>query len=180
MEGNSASTRTISSGLASAAARLAIIAAFVLAGSSAAAWPPCDDFVWAEVENGTVTVHHDGAFYNCCTDGFDYEVSLAGAVIRITETEILTNPCYCLCCMDNFVDIDDVAPGEYTIVFAWYDYETDAWVEWSLGIVVPDAGQSGGAALASSGTSGCYDPTGASGGEAERATWGSVKARYHD
>jgi hypothetical protein len=172
--------RLASRRLVNAAVCLIAVAALVLPGTPVAAWPPCDDFIWAEVENSTVTIHHDGALYNCCTDGFDYAVSQQGAVIQVVETEILTNPCYCVCCMDNFVIIEGIAPGEYTVLFTWYDYETDDWLEWPLEIFVPDVGQGGSATLARSGSSGCYDPTTAQGGGTESATWGRVKARYHE
>jgi hypothetical protein len=156
------------------------VVAVVFSSIPGAAWPPCNDFVWAEVESGRVTIHHDGALYNCCTDGFEYAVSQLGAVIHVAETELLTNPCYCLCCMDNFAVIEDVAPGQYTVLFTWYDYETDDWLEWPLEILVPNAGQGGGAQLAQSGSSGCYDPTAAPDDPGEDATWGRIKAHYRE
>jgi hypothetical protein len=39
-------------------------------------------------------------------------------------TEVLTMPCDCQCCYEVEATVVDLAPGEYTVEFCWYDYET--------------------------------------------------------
>lgn len=142
----------------------------------------CDDSFRTEVEGGTLTVHHLGALYNCCPEPFAYDVSQDGDLIRIRETEVLVNPCYCICCFNLTVVIEDVQPGSWTIIFQWYDYETQLWQEQELVVVVPDAGQSGTLHLASAEDSGCLGISAVPDPEQQapwrQASWGALKSTY--
>ena len=46
-------------------------------------------------------------------------------VLWLTEEEILTTPCLCLCCYNVESTIVDLLPGNYVIDYCWYDYEED-------------------------------------------------------
>jgi hypothetical protein len=46
-----------------------------------------------------------------------------GHVLRFTETEILTDPCFCLCCYDVRTVVADLDPGDYTVEYCWIDDE---------------------------------------------------------
>ena len=93
-----------------------------------------DDFYWCwdadyfttSVSDGVITVTHHNTIYNCCPDYFEYSVDQQGNVINVFEHEVLSMPCWCYCCYDLPVEIGPVEPGEYTIDFAWEDYESGA------------------------------------------------------
>jgi hypothetical protein len=87
---------------------------------------PCEegDMVEFTVDGSTLQVLHTNATYNCCPDDIVISLSIEGDVISLKEEEILTLPCYCVCCYDVEATVVDLAPGEYTVEFCWYDYET--------------------------------------------------------
>jgi len=123
------------------------VSCFVLAwGSSAFAqadWCWDMDLVHAIVTGNTITVHHDATVYNCCPTDFVYDVTIEGSDIRVVEHEILEMPCSCLCCYNLSVDIENVPPGEYSLIFVWTDYEQGGQREWPLHVVVHAAGEGG-------------------------------------
>ncbi len=151
-------------------------------GAPALAQDICDDSFRTEVEGGTLTVQHLGALYNCCPEPFAYDVNQEDNVITIRETEVLVNPCYCVCCFNLAVVVADVPPGGWTVVFQWYDYETQLWREMELPIVVPDAGQSGILHVASAQNSGCLGLSAVPDPEQQapwrQASWGALKSTY--
>jgi hypothetical protein len=166
-----------------------LVLSLVLSFAAAAAyaddflWCEFGDQIWGEVHESTVTVHHDAALYNCCPDGFDYEIDyIAGFEIHVIELEVLSIPCDCNCCYNLSVDIADVAPGEYNVFLEWWDYETAQGQFGGFQITVPDIGQPGVAQLGHLSHTDCLevasvpeDP--AEPGEA-KGTWGSIKALY--
>jgi C1A family cysteine protease len=95
------------------------------AGDKSVAGPWCDDDeVELTVEPGTLHLLHHNATYNCCPDDIIISLSVDGSVLRLTEEEILTIPCNCICCYDVRASIINLAPGLYTVEFCWYDYDT--------------------------------------------------------
>jgi hypothetical protein len=58
--------------------------------------------------------HLNGAF-NCCPDEIVADVSFEGNTIIITEDEVLTEPCYCLCLYDVGYQLTDIPPGTYVL-----------------------------------------------------------------
>jgi len=58
--------------------------------------------------------HVNGAF-NCCPDDILADVTVAGNLILIQESEYLVTPCDCLCLFDVDVRISSLDPGQYTI-----------------------------------------------------------------
>jgi hypothetical protein len=158
---------------------LGAVFACLVCALPAFAWPGCEvDRIHAEVSGSPVTIFHDATAYNCCVDGFDYTVDVQGTEILVSEFEVVTLPCVCLCCYDLSVEIEDLAPGEYSLSFTWYDYDTIQWEMWSDLIVVPDVGQGGAATVASSTNSGCLDPNAGPEPGVECSAWGKVKAAY--
>jgi hypothetical protein len=99
------------------------------------------DWIYAEVADGTITVHHDAAFYNCGPDSIAYTWEAEGNTFVVVETE--WNPqALCYCCYDLTTEMEQVPPGAYVIDFAWDDFETGPQHR-ILEVVVPDEGQSG-------------------------------------
>jgi hypothetical protein len=154
-------------------------------GDQVVAQPPdCEDEVYAVVEGSTVTVYHDGAEYNCCPDPFEYSVTQDDSLIVVVEYEILTNPCFCICCFDLSVAIEDLAPGVYYLIFSWFNYGTEEWQEIVLDVAIPAVGQTGEPLVASVYRSDCYwgatdvpgDPPWPP--EDVEVTWGLIKALY--
>jgi len=87
---------------------------------------PCteDDQFELAVEPGTLHVLHQNATYNCCPDDLEVSLSVEGTLLWLTEEEILTNPCYCICCYEVESTVAGLGPGEYTVNYCWHDYET--------------------------------------------------------
>lgn len=147
-------------------------------------WCEGMDYVYAEVEGSTITVHHKNTIYNCCPEAIDFQVNQQGYVIDISEHEILGDDiCLCNCCFDVFVEIEDVAPGDYEIFFSWWDYETQMWQEWTVYVTVPDVGQAGDLIVTDMFSSPCLqEPTSSSPDPADptvqHAAWGAVKSLY--
>jgi len=165
-------------------AALAILTIVLLPSSAAAQYPWCAgaDEIYATVADSVITVHHVAAAYNCCPDGFAYDVSVQGTLIDVTETEILTLPCLCVCCYNLTVEIAPVAPGTYTLAFSWYDYETGQWQERVLPVVVR-AGPAGAVpAIAAATRSACLEQAAAGDpppmSPFAAATWGVIKSLY--
>jgi|GEM_PF-2357540 len=50
-----------------------------------------------DVRGNRVTIIHKGAVYNCCHDQIKISSESYGNRIRIFETEICPNPCFCEC-----------------------------------------------------------------------------------
>ncbi len=151
--------------------------AILLAGSICAQadeWCLGSDGLRVDVDETTITVHHDAARYNCCPDPFGYAVSWDFNTLVVTETETLTNPCYCNCCYDLSTTIEDMPAGQFTLRLRWYDYETNGWAQLEAPFAVNDVGQSGTYMPGASLSSGCL-------ASAENAinSWGRVKTLYH-
>ena len=89
-------------------------------------WPPCgDDEFEITVGAGLLTVTHDNILYNCCNDEIAAAVEVDGKIVRIQETEIVPQPCYCVCCFETTVTVANLAPGNYQLEYCWYDYDTE-------------------------------------------------------
>ncbi len=163
---------------------LVMLALAVLASVAQAQYPWCEDMdqIYATVEDSTITVHHYFAAYNCCPDGFSYAVTRQGMRLNVSETEILTLPCPCLCCFNLTAEIAPVAPGAYTLAFHWYDYETGQWQVRELPVIVPGGTPGGVPAIVAVTASDCIeqaavgDPPSQS--EVEASTWGAIKSTY--
>ena len=58
-------------------------------------------------------------------------------MLKLTEREILTMPCWCLCCSDVEAIVVDLAPGTYTVEYCWDDWETGSVVCYTETVVLP-------------------------------------------
>jgi len=160
----------------------AILAIAALPSAAGAQYPWCEhaDQIYATVADSTITVHHIAAAYNCCPDGFEYAVSQQGAQLDVTETEILSTPCLCVCCYDLAVEIEHMAPGAYTLAFRWYDYETGQWQVRELPVIVPGGSPGGAPAIAAVTVSDCIEQTAVGDPppihSVEASTWGAIKS----
>ncbi|MHC4697978.1 MAG: hypothetical protein ACYTFA_14695 [Planctomycetota bacterium] len=75
---------------------------------------------------GLLHVLHRNALYNCCPDDIAVTLSVEGMLLRLTEEEVLTIPCPCVCCYDVEATIVNLDSGVYTVELCWYDYDTGA------------------------------------------------------
>jgi len=99
------------------------------------------DYIYAVVESGTITIHHDAAFYNCGPDSIAYSWAQEGNTFNVVETE--WNPqAMCFCCYNLTTAMQQVPPGQYVIDFFWQDYTTGP-EHRILYVLVPDEGQPG-------------------------------------
>ncbi|UCC31414.1 MAG: hypothetical protein JSU86_03885, partial [Phycisphaerales bacterium] len=87
-------------------------------------------------EPGTLHVLHNNATYNCCPDDIVVSLSVEGSVITLTEEEVLTDPCFCVCCYNVEATVVDLAPGSYIVEYCWYDYDLGDRCD-RQGIVIP-------------------------------------------
>ena len=125
-------------------------------------YPWCSnmDEVFAEVEAGHLVLHHENATYNCCPDSFTFTVTISNDSLYVTEREILTTPCSCMCCFNLAVAVEGLSQGEWQVVYRWYDDEPWGWRDWHLAVTVNDPGSPGPVLVARSEASGCLDPSG--------------------
>ena len=100
--------------------------------------PPCgDDEIILTIDDGVLHARHNNVTYNCCLDDIVISMALEDHYLLLTEEEILTNPCYCICCYDVAATVTDLPPGAYTVEFTWFDYETDQFESHVEDIVIP-------------------------------------------
>jgi hypothetical protein len=93
-------------------------------GLNAAQYPCGDDEFLLTVIGNTLHLMHKNATYNCCPDDIVVSLTVQGNTLNLKEEEILTTPCYCLCCYDVESTVVDLPPGEYVVRYCWSDYET--------------------------------------------------------
>jgi hypothetical protein len=100
---------------------------------------PCEeeDQFQLTVEAHTLHVLHANATYNCCPDDIAVSLEVEDHLLKLTEQEILNNPCFCVCCYDVEATVVDLAAGTYTVEYRWYDYETHAEQCYVAEIVIP-------------------------------------------
>lgn len=158
-----------------------VIAVLLLAAPAAAdfgLWCDDADVVRVEVDGADVTVIHEAAVYNCCPDPFEFETAWDGDRLVVTEHEVLTNPCFCVCCFDLSFTVENVPPGDWVLRFAWWDTESTGWTEVELPFTVADMGQGGPAAAGASDDSGCLASSSIE-AVPETLTWSTLKTIYH-
>jgi hypothetical protein len=154
----------------------------LLLPAAASAQDDCIDAFEISVAPNTLTLAHLGSSYNCCATSFTHEVSTEPGIITITETEVLIDPCYCICCYDLVATVDGVPPGTISVHFTWYDYESAVWQLETFSVEVPGQPVTGPPVLQESLTSGCGGFTGVHEPEyweIDALTWGGLKTRYH-
>jgi hypothetical protein len=99
-----------------------------------------EDLIEFTVGPGILHLLHGNALYNCCPDDIVISVSLEGTLVRMTEEELLTDPCYCVCCYEVEAAVIDIAPGAYTVQFCWFDYDINDQRCYEGPIVIPSSG----------------------------------------
>ena len=74
----------------------------------------CIDYVYDG--QGTLTLKHVNAGFNCCPDILDADISLVGDTLVIEEHESLMHGgCDCLCLFDLDMEVKNLDPGRYYI-----------------------------------------------------------------
>jgi hypothetical protein len=138
-----------------AVAVLVVLACLLVPPAFASAdW--CDqisDWIYAEVDQGTITVHHDAAFYNCGLDSTGYGWTTSNDTLAVVETGFFT-PAMCFCCFELTTTMTQVPPGDYVIDFLWDDFGYGPRHRY-LSVTVPDEGQSGDPAVGDHTKSSC-------------------------
>jgi len=100
-------------------------------------YPGCgDDEVEVRVDGQKIHVLHKNATYNCCPDDIKVFLSVEGNLLKLMEEEILTHPCYCLCCYNVKSTVVNLPAGIYMIEYCWEDYESGPEC-YTVEIVVP-------------------------------------------
>ncbi|MBU0637998.1 MAG: hypothetical protein KKB50_03975 [Planctomycetes bacterium] len=101
---------------------------------------PCelDDEIILTVHGNDLKVLHANATYNCCLDDITITLSVQGDVIQLFEEELLTNPCWCVCCFNVDASVRDLEGGRYTVEFWWFDTDTEELRCHVEEIVIPD------------------------------------------
>ena len=90
-----------------------------------AEYAPCgEDVVEITVDGTSLHTLHQNAMYNCCPDDIVVSLNAQGDVLYLTEDEILSLPCWCMCCYDVEATIVYLPPGTYTVVYCWFDEDT--------------------------------------------------------
>jgi len=136
---------------------------WLLAGiGTAQDYPWCStmDNVFAEVEGGHLVLHHENATYNCCPDSFTFTVTISNDSLYVTEKEIITTPCHCLCCYNLSMAVEGLSQGEWQVVYRWYDDDPWGWRDWHLAVIISDMGPTRSVQISRSEASGCLDPSG--------------------
>jgi hypothetical protein len=87
-------------------------------------WCDPDEFVLT-VEGNQLQVQHLSATYNCCPDDIVVSLEVEDDALLFTEEEILTQPCYCICCYNVEGTAVNLSPGTYRVEYCWFDYDTD-------------------------------------------------------
>jgi len=88
-------------------------------------YPYCgDDVIDVLVEGFTIDLTHKNAAYNCCVDDIQVTLEVAENVLKLTEKEILTTPCSCLCCYNVESTVVGLSSGTYVVEYCWYDNES--------------------------------------------------------
>lgn len=146
------------------------------AGAQEEFWCWDADQVLAFVDSSSVRVLHLAALLNCCPDPITYEVEIGDATIFVEENSM--SPCDCDCCYNLEMTLEDVPPGEWNLLYRWFDIEIWDWTERVLEITVPDVGQSPGPILGDQRHSECLDVSEVPDPSARRISWGTMKARY--
>jgi hypothetical protein len=105
---------------------------------SRSGYPWCgEDEIEVAVEGTTLHVWHRNATYNCCPDDIVVSLSAQGSMLCLTEDEVLTIPCDCMCCYDVEATVVNLAPGPYTVQFCWVDHDIGGEQCWVEHVVIP-------------------------------------------
>ena len=84
-------------------------------------------------------------------------MAISNDSLYVTEREVLTNPCDCLCCYNLSTDIEGLSEGEWQVVYRWLDDDPWGWRDSHLAVTIGDRGQTGLAPITHSEVSGCLD-----------------------
>ena len=128
----------------------------------ARAYPWCStmDDVFAEVDDGDLILHHKNAAYNCCPDSFTFTMTVSNDTLYVTEKEVLTAPCRCMCCYNLAAVVEGLSHGEWQVVYRWFDDDPPGWRDWHLAVTISAPGPRGLATITRSEASGCLDSSG--------------------
>lgn len=74
-----------------------------------------EDCIEYEIINNTLHIRHINAAFNCCPNKVYAIASISNDTIRITEKEILTDPCKCNCLYDIEYNIQNITDSLYVI-----------------------------------------------------------------
>lgn len=140
---------------------LILMPSWVLTGTATAQdYPWCSrmDRIYARTDGADLVLHHRLATYNCCPDSFTFTIETVGDSLFVTEHEVLTHPCDCMCCFNLSVTVADLTAGDWHIVFRWLDDEPYGWRVEYLDVHLDGAEKAGPGRVAATSYTGCLDP----------------------
>jgi hypothetical protein len=102
---------------------------------------PDEDCVFYSFSDGTLTINHVNAGFNCCT-GAHVEVDIDAKVITITEVEDLIDlGCHCLCLYDFDYVVTGLTAAQYTIkIIEPYCHQDDDPLEFTVDFASTSSG----------------------------------------
>jgi len=146
----------------------------VLAVAGAVQAQECTEEVYFTTSDGSITMHHVEARFNCCAS-LDIESSQDGYNISFFEWEQFPDgPCFCLCCFGIEATVAGLPAGEYTVtVWKLFNNGNGTWTHVQVGAwSVEVRGQS------QPGFSATYVPCTSTAVPDGPGSWGTIKALF--
>ncbi len=133
--------------------------------------------IGVDPQTAAVLLTHAGAMYNCCPEPILYDVDAAGGTLTVVERVLEETPCDCICCFDLEVVVADVPPGDWDVVFRWFDAESGSTRELTGQVTVPATDRDGAPHAELAAPPECLSSTGVEPATPSGA-WGLVKTIY--
>lgn len=151
---------------------------FSAVGVEAQPWCWNSDEVQVQVNGDQVRIDHLADLLNCCPDPITYDVLVGDVSIFVEEHS--QSSCYCDCCFNLGVTLEDFPAGFWILRYRWFDIETGEWVEREFQLEIPDLGQPYIPRVGEQHSSSCLEAAGVSqeGPTATKRSWGRIKLGY--
>ncbi|UCG60422.1 MAG: hypothetical protein JSV52_08785 [Candidatus Zixiibacteriota bacterium] len=78
--------------------------------------PSCILYSYNDTTN-TLSIRHENAIFNCCIDEITAEFTVIDNVIVISEDDVESDPCDCVCPYDVDIEISNLPAGYYLVIF---------------------------------------------------------------
>ncbi len=147
-------------------------------GVGAEPWCWNADDVQVQVNGDQVHIDHLADLLNCCPDPITYDVFVGDVTILVEEHS--QSLCFCSCCFNLGVTLEDFPAGFWNLRYQWFDMETGEWAYREFQIEIPDQGQLYAPNVGAQYRSDCLESAGVSEEPppAARLSWGRIKMGY--
>ncbi len=78
--------------------------------------PSCIMYEYSDTTN-TLEIRHQTSMFNCCIDSITAEIAVIENVIVISEDDVESAPCDCICPYDVDMEISNLPAGYYLLIF---------------------------------------------------------------